>query len=419
MTHDEQTSAERRQIKVFISYRRGDSDNNAQSICDAFVARFGEKCVFFDVDQGPGEFAENIKECIKRADVLVAIIGPCWVELRRPPEGGTDSNSEDAVRWHEEDFVRWELKLALERKVELVPVFVDGVQDIPEATKMPEELRPLKRWSGYPLVSRSNGVVPYKQGLDHICNMVELAARKRRDRDLKNQVVRLAEMARGLLKEGVNEPIRVLLERARAAAEDIEDEMLREDALEELEPELMEVVRDKVTAGKDRDRETLSRVRRLLSAAGELVDAGSAAEARQTLASAEGAAHRIEDAELQKDAFSDLAELERRLTAGEGRLRELAERARQQAQAGQIGDARATAAFADETAQGIESTTGREQARSEVAELAEEIRAWGEAAARGDFSAAEEIVGSSGTATGRNTAATKEPGEPDHAGNAG
>src|SRR3954454_18909588 len=102
---------------VFINYRREDSAPYAGRICDRLESAFGSEHVFMDVeDIAPGaDFAEAIDKTVGSCDVLLAIIGPRWVELLKGPRG-------------DRDFVGYEIAVALNRGVTVIPVLVGGAK---------------------------------------------------------------------------------------------------------------------------------------------------------------------------------------------------------------------------------------------------------------------------------------------------
>jgi hypothetical protein len=118
---------------VFISYRRHDSAAHAGRICDRLESAFGSEHVFIDVeDIAPGaDFTEAIEKTVGACDVLLAIIGPRWVELLKERTG-------------ERDFVGYEIAVALKRGITVVPVLVGGAA-MPSAAELPPELAALAR----------------------------------------------------------------------------------------------------------------------------------------------------------------------------------------------------------------------------------------------------------------------------------
>ena len=124
-------------LSVFVSYRRTDSPTHAGRLHDALAARFGDSNVFMDVDSiDPGvDYEKVIKSELARCDVLVAVIGPAW--LQSEPEGESRLNDPH-------DLVRSEIASALNRNIRVVPVLVRGAS-LPTEGELPKELQPLIR----------------------------------------------------------------------------------------------------------------------------------------------------------------------------------------------------------------------------------------------------------------------------------
>jgi hypothetical protein len=126
----------RRTGGIFISYRRLDSKSDARSICQRLESTFGRGKVFIDVDSiRPGEdFQSVLNDDLKKCAIMVVVIGPRWLEMLKSP-----AFADGATR---ADYVRMELASALERKLLIFPVLVDGAA-MPEAKDLPDELKPL------------------------------------------------------------------------------------------------------------------------------------------------------------------------------------------------------------------------------------------------------------------------------------
>jgi MinD-like ATPase involved in chromosome partitioning or flagellar assembly len=119
--------------KIYISYRRSDSADEAGRISDALRARFGTERVFFlDVDSiRPGEdFRKAINKTVAAADVMLVVIGPNWLGAN-PPRLNNPY-----------DFVRIELEAALARDMPVIPVLVGGAQ-VPLASALPADIQSL------------------------------------------------------------------------------------------------------------------------------------------------------------------------------------------------------------------------------------------------------------------------------------
>jgi hypothetical protein len=122
--------------KVFLSYRRDDSGGYAGRIQDQLVRDLGADVVFMDVDGIPfgRNFVDVLHEEVAKCDVLLAVIGRNWLGARdeRGNRRLDDPN----------DFVRIEIGAALQRKISVVPILLEGVK-IPNAGELPEDLKEL------------------------------------------------------------------------------------------------------------------------------------------------------------------------------------------------------------------------------------------------------------------------------------
>lgn len=97
--------------KIFICYRREDSDVAAGRIYDRLKAHFGDGHVFMDVDDIPlgVDFRAHLEQQIRDCNILIAVIGPRWLTLR----DGQDRRRLEAPQ----DYVRTEIELALAREI--------------------------------------------------------------------------------------------------------------------------------------------------------------------------------------------------------------------------------------------------------------------------------------------------------------
>jgi TIR domain len=111
--------------RVFISYRRADTANQAAWLADRLAGHFGRQQIVRDVDsiQLGNDFAEVIAAAVTSCDALVALIGHQWLAAAAGPN----------------DFVRVEIEAALTRGVRVIPVLVDGAR-MPTAAELPPGL---------------------------------------------------------------------------------------------------------------------------------------------------------------------------------------------------------------------------------------------------------------------------------------
>jgi hypothetical protein len=128
------------QLRIFISYRRSDSQAAARQLASALAARFGEANVFFDTTSlavGMSWEAE-IGERVSAADIVLAIIGRDW--LATADERGHRLQLDP----HAEDVLRVELETAVRGRAHVVPVLVDDAE-MPPRDRLPRPFRPITR----------------------------------------------------------------------------------------------------------------------------------------------------------------------------------------------------------------------------------------------------------------------------------
>jgi hypothetical protein len=127
--------------KVFISYRRDDSAGHAGRVHDRLEREFGRDLLFMDVDGVPlgVNFVKVLSDEVAKCDVLLAVIGPNWLNAR----------DEDGNRRldNPHDFVRIEIGAALQRNILVIPILLDGAK-VPKANQLPKDLEELSIRNG-------------------------------------------------------------------------------------------------------------------------------------------------------------------------------------------------------------------------------------------------------------------------------
>jgi hypothetical protein len=125
-------------VRLFLSYRRGDSAGHTGRLSDSLSARFGADHIFQDVEavSAGADFVHEIGGALDRCDAVLAVIGPSWATVAGP-DGRPRLDDPD-------DYVRREVAGALQRDLPVVPVLVGGAS-LPGADALPEDLRPLLR----------------------------------------------------------------------------------------------------------------------------------------------------------------------------------------------------------------------------------------------------------------------------------
>lgn len=121
--------------RVFVSYRIDDSVYAATAVADRLAQALGTANVFRDRDAlAPGElYPERIRRALERCDVVLALIGPSWLDI----EDGSGRRLDDPRDW-----VRTELRLAFERGIPVVPVLLDDTP-LPEPRRLPADISAL------------------------------------------------------------------------------------------------------------------------------------------------------------------------------------------------------------------------------------------------------------------------------------
>ena len=130
-------------MRIFLSYRRADTQEVARSIKTFLdqIPRIDE--VFLDFDQIPvGEdFERRIQSALSRSSHCLVLIGRDWA-------GSGGANGPRI--FDPEDFVRREAALALDSDTQLIPVLVDGA-DMPKPADLPDGLKRLARINAFSL----------------------------------------------------------------------------------------------------------------------------------------------------------------------------------------------------------------------------------------------------------------------------
>ncbi len=133
--------------KIFISYRRDDARYPAARLHAALKPHVNnpQTDIFIDVDNIPAgvDFIAHLEDRVAECDVLLAVIGPDWMDLRDPQTGARRLDNPN-------DLVRIEVATALKRDIPVVPVLLDGV-GVPPSELLPEDLRALSRRNGIPV----------------------------------------------------------------------------------------------------------------------------------------------------------------------------------------------------------------------------------------------------------------------------
>ena len=121
---------------VFLSYRRQDDRWAVGRIRDGLIRFLGARAVFRDIDSIKlgKDYRQVIDSAVGRCRVMLAVIGPNWLDPDRP-SGKRRIDSK-------KDWVRIEIESALQRHRLVVPLLLDETK-MPDERALPDSLREL------------------------------------------------------------------------------------------------------------------------------------------------------------------------------------------------------------------------------------------------------------------------------------
>ena len=124
--------------KLFISYRRSDTQMVAGRLRESLARHFGERAIFRDKNAiAPGEdWTKAVVAALGGGVVVLALIGPGWLTAR---DDTGRRRLDDPADWN-----RVELERAFERHSRVIPLLVDDAKPPAEAD-LPESLKALAR----------------------------------------------------------------------------------------------------------------------------------------------------------------------------------------------------------------------------------------------------------------------------------
>jgi CheY-like chemotaxis protein len=121
--------------RIFFCYPRRQAAAHTGRIRDRLLDDFD---CFVDVNSvSPGdEFPESITSNVRQCRVLLAVIGPNWIG-----KTGTRRRIDDS-----RDFVRREIEIALEQRIPVIPILIDGA-GMPAEANLPPSLARLAHYN--------------------------------------------------------------------------------------------------------------------------------------------------------------------------------------------------------------------------------------------------------------------------------
>jgi len=154
--------------KIFISYRRDDDPSSASRLRDHLRKHFD---VFMDVSNIiPGQrFEGELGKALSECDVLIAVIGPRWLELLK-----------SKIASGQQDFVREEIASALGRKIVVIPVRIGhtgSMAPLPQTSDLPDDIRELVAYHNHDVAYGH-----FDRDIAELCEAISKLAPTKRDR---------------------------------------------------------------------------------------------------------------------------------------------------------------------------------------------------------------------------------------------
>jgi len=127
--------------RIFLSYRRQDSEDVTGRIYDRLIGYFGKSAVFKDVDSIPLgiDFRAHIKNQLENCEYFLAVIGKKWLDI-------TDEKGQRRLL-DEKDYVKIETQTAINMGISIIPILVRGAK-VPQETELPDDIKDLSYRNG-------------------------------------------------------------------------------------------------------------------------------------------------------------------------------------------------------------------------------------------------------------------------------
>ncbi len=149
--------------RIFVNYRRADSNFAAAKVAEYLRSEFGEQEVFFDVKniQSGEEWAKEIRRALRKCEIFVIVIGVHWLSELKNRLGTPDS-----------DWARLEIRFALENNLKILPLLIDT--QMPSPTDLPDDVRRLTEYQDVNVRYRyfDTDIIALKQAIIRIITTV-------------------------------------------------------------------------------------------------------------------------------------------------------------------------------------------------------------------------------------------------------
>jgi hypothetical protein len=129
-------NAQENQPKIFLCYRREDTQGFARGIYEKLASKYGNQQVFRDIDSTRAgvRYPAWIESRVGQCSVMIILIGAAWLSLK-------DSTGQRRLDLPK-DWVRQEIEVALRRGIPIIPVRVQGAP-MPSEEELPPSIADL------------------------------------------------------------------------------------------------------------------------------------------------------------------------------------------------------------------------------------------------------------------------------------
>jgi DNA polymerase len=128
--------------RIFINYRRQDSEGYVGRLYDHLANFFPREDIFMDIEALlPGvDFVEALEKAVAGCEIFLAVIGPSWIDAT------DDAGARRIEQWN--DFVRIEIALALKHNKLVIPLLFGGAR-MPPPDRLPDDITALARRNSF------------------------------------------------------------------------------------------------------------------------------------------------------------------------------------------------------------------------------------------------------------------------------
>jgi TIR domain/MgtE intracellular N domain len=123
-------------VRIFLCYRREDTQGFAGRIYDNLASKYGQEQVFRDIDSTPAgiRYSTWIESRVSQSTVMIVLIGNAWLSAKDP----AGQRRLDSPK----DWVRREIEAALRHNIPIIPVRVQEAR-LPSEEELPSSIAEL------------------------------------------------------------------------------------------------------------------------------------------------------------------------------------------------------------------------------------------------------------------------------------